>query len=495
LLQITKPEHAQELRPKHMNQGISLMMIEVVTTRALAVQQLQSTVGANFLKFVVLCFTALSLGMSVGTVAQGIPQLSGPVSLSGASTTAQFAAGARTGGGGFSNALDLTSSLELLASVSPEVSHIGSAGKLYVLAIAGNVQFSLLADGNWQLFDGTVAGLGGAASLSSLASVNEIAITTIGELFSRPGVALTNGSVSYTIFVAYDTSANPGELYFSSAPLQFSVRNSSLLKTTFLPELLTPTTLTGATTTAKFFGGAAVRGVNAFPTSLQSSDDISVQLEILPEISHVGAAGNGYVLAIVGGVQFALTGDGSWQLFDGTVPGLGLVARFSALANSQVLTVDSVVSLIDQPGVTSADNAVQFLVFAAYDTAAKPGELFFSGTPAGFAVVTAPTVSALELFQTTIEQQIIQPRCVVCHVAGGVADNTGLIYRRSSATSAANNFAQLESFVASRSDAKNYILTKSTGGLGHGGGAQLSSASTQFANFSTFLDALIVSGQ
>jgi hypothetical protein len=84
---------------------------------------------------------------------------------------------------------------------------------------------------------------------------------------------------------------------------------------------------------------------------------------------------------------------------------------------------------------------------------------------------------------------------VVCHVAGGDADNTGLIYRRSSATSAANNFAQLESFVASRSDAKNYILTKSTGGLGHGGGAQLSSASTQFANFSTFLDALIVSGQ
>ncbi len=470
------------------------MSIEALINRAPLVHPLRGTVGASFLKFAVWCFTALSLGVSTGSLAQGIPQLNGPVSLSGAATTAQFAAGARAGGGGFANAQDLSSSLEVLASVSPEVSHIGSAGKLYVLAIAGNVQFSLLADGNWQLFDGTVAGLGGAASLSSLASVNEIAITTIGELFSRPGVALNNGTVNYTIFVAYDTAANPGELYFSGAPLQFSVRNSALLRTTSLPELLTPTTLTGAATTAKFFGGAAVRGVNAFPSSLQSSDDISVQLELLPEISHIGAAGNGYVLAIVGGVQFALTSNGSWQLFDGTVPGLGLAASFSALANSQVLTVDSVVSLIDRPGVTATNGSVQFALFAAYDTVAKPGELFFSGTPAGFAVVTAPTVSALELFQTTIEQQIIQRRCVVCHVAGGVAGNTGLVYQRSSATSTASNFARLESFVASRADAKNYILNKSIG-ISHGGGAQLNSASTEFANFSAFLDALIANGQ
>lgn len=445
----------------------------------------------GFFRTLLVSITLFAGFVGQSALAQTIPQLASPITLSGIPTTAQFFAGARASVGGFASELELDGSPELLVSVSPESSHIGSSGKLYVLAIAGNVPFSLLENGAWQSFDGTVEGLGGAQSLVSLASANELSITSIGELFNRPGVVINNGAVNYSVFVAYDTSANPGQLYFSGAPLSFTLRDLSLLKSTNLPELATPATLTGTSTSARFFGGAAPKGAQSFPAMFDNADDISVQFEILPEVSHVGAAGNSYVLAIVGGVQFSLTSNGTWQLFDGTVPGLGLAENYSALASSQVLTVDSVISLIGNSGVATTNGSVQFLVFAAYDTAAKPGELFFSGTPAAFNVMNQPTVSALELFQTSIEQQIIQQRCVVCHTAGQIAGSSALVYQSSSATSATFNFAQFESFVATRSDAKDYILTNSTGGLGHLGGAQLNSNSADYANFSAFLDALI----
>jgi hypothetical protein len=137
------------------------------------------------------------------------------------------------------------------------------------------------------------------------------------------------------------------------------------------------------------------------------------------------------------------------------------------LATAQVLAVDSVTSLIDSAGVAATDGSVQFLVFAAHDTAANPSELFFSGTPAVFNVIKQQAAGALELFQTTIEQPIIQQRRAVCHVAGGIAGSSGLVYQRASATSATSNFAVIEPFIACRSDAKNTILNNSIGGLGN----------------------------
>ncbi len=112
----------------------------------------------------------------------------------------------------------------------------------------------------------------------------------------------------------------------------------------------------------------------------------------------------------------------------------------------------------------------------------------------GFSVnVVEPTVDAFALFQENIASQIVNAQCVVCHAAGGIADNTGLVYERASATSVAANFTVLSNFVASRSDAVSYILGQATGGVpgdAHTGGAQLSVGSALYNNFETFLNAL-----
>jgi hypothetical protein len=112
----------------------------------------------------------------------------------------------------------------------------------------------------------------------------------------------------------------------------------------------------------------------------------------------------------------------------------------------------------------------------------------------GFSVnIVQQIVSALSLFEVNVASQIINSRCVACHAIGGPAGNTGLVYQRSSPTSVAANFAVLQAFVASRSDAVAYILGQSAGGAGgdfHGGGVQLSVGSPDYINFENFLLAL-----
>jgi len=77
----------------------------------------------------------------------------------------------------------------------------------------------------------------------------------------------------------------------------------------------------------------------------------------------------------------------------------------------------------------------------------------------------------------------------MCHVQGGFAGNTPLIYQRQSATSAAVNFGAIGSYLQSRQNGVQTILSKSSD-VAHSGGAQLSSGSTDFANFSAFLTLL-----
>jgi hypothetical protein len=97
---------------------------------------------------------------------------------------------------------------------------------------------------------------------------------------------------------------------------------------------------------------------------------------------------------------------------------------------------------------------------------------------------------ALDLFTQNIDQPIINSRCVVCHVQGGNAGGTPLVYARASATSTAANFAVIETYLQSRPNGVQTILSKASGAVAHTGGTQLSSGSTDFANLSAFLTAL-----
>lgn len=103
----------------------------------------------------------------------------------------------------------------------------------------------------------------------------------------------------------------------------------------------------------------------------------------------------------------------------------------------------------------------------------------------------AGSVNALTFFESNVSPQIVDSRCVACHVDGGIANSTSLVFERSSDSSTANNFEVFDSFRNSRSDALDYILSKASGSVAHGGGTQLAVGSTDYNNLQNFLTALI----
>jgi len=96
---------------------------------------------------------------------------------------------------------------------------------------------------------------------------------------------------------------------------------------------------------------------------------------------------------------------------------------------------------------------------------------------------------ATAIYTTSISSNIAQSKCVVCHVQGGIADKTSLKLERTSDISLATNIAVFEAILKSRTDGKDYILSK-VSGKGHGGGAQLSVGSVDYNNLSEFLSLL-----
>ncbi|MFT4861427.1 MAG: hypothetical protein ACI95C_000637 [Pseudohongiellaceae bacterium] len=261
-----------------------------------------------------------------------------------------------------------------------------------------------------------------------------------------------------------------------------------------LPVLGAPSTLSGTTTSAQFFGGSSLRGGNVYSSSFQNTHDVAVQLRIEPQQNHIGSSGTSYVLAIVGGAAFARIGADEWIPFDGTVAGLGGAASYGAFRNTETLSADGVFTLLSNPAVTSDSGAVSVFVYMAYDTSAAPGELYFNGNPLQFRVTLNKGLSAQELFTTQVESPIVQSRCIACHVEGGIADSTGLQFERSSGTSAVTNLAAIKLLTTSRNDALDYILAKASGNTAHGGGRQLAVGGTDYNNLQSLLDVLINGG-
>lgn len=141
---------------------------------------------------------------------------------------------------------------------------------------------------------------------------------------------------------------------------------------------------------------------------------------------------------------------------------------------------------------TLAINGADFFVDL---TLTSNAPVSFQLTNFGAVAVSPPTsdelkAQALALFEQNIDQPIINSRCVVCHVQGGNAGNTPLVYQRASATSTAANFSAIETYLQSRPNGVQTILSKASGAVAHGGGTQLSSGSTDFANLSAFLTLL-----
>ncbi len=96
---------------------------------------------------------------------------------------------------------------------------------------------------------------------------------------------------------------------------------------------------------------------------------------------------------------------------------------------------------------------------------------------------------ALGIFESSLATDVVQARCTTCHVDGGVARNSGLVFQHQSASSTLNNFAAFETLLNSREDGREHILAR-VSGTDHPGGNQLPVGSTDYLALESMLQLL-----
>ena len=93
-----------------------------------------------------------------------------------------------------------------------------------------------------------------------------------------------------------------------------------------------------------------------------------------------------------------------------------------------------------------------------------------------------------EAFYASDVDSIVQAKCIRCHRSGGQAGSTALRYT----ASVSGNHRVIESYVnnPTKGARANRLLSKITGGSGHGGGRVVSQGSADYQTLSTYMDLL-----
>ena len=122
-----------------------------------------------------------------------------------------------------------------------------------------------------------------------------------------------------------------------------------------------------------------------------------------------------------------------------------------------------------------------------------------SGDPITFRLsdydeVAAPKPSALArattLFGDSIETQIVQAKCTMCHKEGLIASNSGLLFVSAGGSSAVTNLGAFAIYLNGSEAARTRILSMVTG-VGHSGGKQMEVGSDLHQNLGEMLRLLL----
>ncbi len=214
--------------------------------------------------------------------------------------------------------------------------------------------------------------------------------------------------------------------------------------------------------------------------ALTTASDIELSVSIAPQESHRGLVGDVYSIVIADGEFFKLTQDGSYSPWDGSIEDL------TPFVTNQILASKNSFTLLD--GKMAASGS--YLYFVAYGVEGE-SRLLFTPDPAQFAVSESSSPpddsesKAAETFKAELETAVVQAKCILCHVEGGLARNSSLQFQRTNIASALNNFAALSAFVEEKG--ADLLLAKITGGEGHAGGMQLSQDSDGYQAFERVL--------
>ena len=115
-----------------------------------------------------------------------------------------------------------------------------------------------------------------------------------------------------------------------------------------------------------------------------------------------------------------------------------------------------------------------------------------AGVVSNVSTVAAPVVvaTAAEVFAESVSVPIVQGKCVVCHVEGGVAGQTRLHFvRDTDPEHESRNLATFQAFLGEVDDGAEVVLSKIQG-VGHGGGVQVGAGTVGFAEMERFLAGL-----
>ncbi len=242
------------------------------------------------------------------------------------------------------------------------------------------------------------------------------------------------------------------------------------------------TSASGAASSALFSGGVTADEGETHGNTFGFNEVVDVVAEIRVEAAHINTVGNVYVVVVVDGVFFMGLESGAFVVWDQQPA--NLMPLLSGQTFPQSLTVPIIENVAFGPAGV-ANTTLQ--LFLAYDTTAAAGELYYSPAPLAFTIQAEQTDPAsLTLYQQNIAGPIIQARCTQCHVPGGAATGSQLIYE--TGTSASAQLANYNTLVAYISSGRaNMLIGKPSGSQAHGGGVQLAPGSSQLQAWTDFV--------
>jgi|TARA_B110000090_G_scaffold52344_2_gene59706 hypothetical protein len=300
--------------------------------------------------------------------------------------------------------------------------------------------------------------------------------------------------------------AHLGKKLLSCSSLLFCFGLLSSFASAQLPELESPSTATGTSTTAKFFGGATADNSDTFGSSFRGDQPLDIFVEIQVESDHINTVGNVYLLIQLGADIFMRLPSGEYVIWDQTLNSLQATLQGRTLQASEPITILENVAF-GSAGLSGASLAI----FVAYDTIAASDELYYSGMPLSFSILSdtapeTPEVAAVAeavaeaaanpasqtFYLSNISGPIVQTKCLGCHKTTGSASYAGLNYVNSSVDGfQQTNYSTLLDYIKNVPGGASLILSKPRGLVAHGGGMQLSRGTAEFDDWSTLVATMI----
>ena len=165
---------------------------------------------------------------SLSSLAQ-VPELPLPVSASGHPTTAQFYAGNTFDGGTtFATTFAADQAITILAEIRVEENHVNSVGNIYLVVVLGEQMYIRIESGEFVLWDGSLETLVAAFPGKTLQTIE--AFSVIEDVpFGAVGLA----GATLFIYLAYDSVATAGDLYYSGTPLGLEIAAAGATGTSY----------------------------------------------------------------------------------------------------------------------------------------------------------------------------------------------------------------------------------------------------------------------